>query len=146
MKKKKLIAIYKQFVYDDGSIEFERLDLPETLSNSCSARITQCLELVENFVNIYTTELGADFCWSSCIKKISRKYCINQASVIDKATRQIGFSSTEIKMILVDICKNPRGDSSKKLIERLKSFAPNAPTKTNDLIAIDNFFNSIMNK
>lgn len=146
---KKIIAVYKQTVYDDGSIELKKLESADDDSiqdiskfSGCSARIAHTLELIQGFLSEYNDDLGVNYCWSLAVKNISSKYNINESSVIDKATRQIGYNTSEIKSILVKIY-NKDNETIKELSDIMKQHSPNTSTKPADIKAIDDFFKSI---
>lgn len=152
---KKLIAVYKMEVFDDGTLKQTLLEQYAISGNvdtiqpeEVSARIRQIVGVVKEWVRLKNSDTGTVLSSSDLANHAIRVICeqeeVSYSTVADKATRQLYGSMKEFVDAL-DKFHNGQGNDGASLESKLKAVA-SSRTTIKDRQYISQSLNDIIEK
>ena len=136
MEEKKIIAVYRQIIYADGTLDttrmpieyiFDRVDMGnvsfETNDNSLipnpklSERIKQIMAVLDEISKYNINSAFAKLSpfefkklVSKCIKTISHNFKVSEPTVVDKISRQLSITKSDFVMLVYNFYKEDNKD------------------------------------
>lgn len=135
--KGRIISRYELIMYDTGAIDIKPLNVDKAVDDysSCSSRIKQVLSVVNEMENIDKNNSGLNDVeiYTSAISHVSKTLGVQQSTISDKLTRQLGKNADTIRPMILDYIRNGSPDLKTLLLSKVSK-----NSKSEDIQAITN--------
>lgn len=134
-----IIAKYELIIYENGVIETKRLDKQTSNDDysACSSRIRQILLVVKEMQHLLKNNLVLSDIeiYTTSIANIAESLKVEQSTIADKMTRQLGKNAEDIRTLIFDYIRNGSPELKKLLLVKVGK-----NTKLEDIRAINKTF------
>ncbi|KRQ87424.1 hypothetical protein ABG79_00762 [Caloramator mitchellensis] len=132
-----ITAKYELIIYNGGErIELNKINTFEDKVDysKCSSRISQILLCVlEMKKQLESNQSSSDMdIYTNAINKVAQNLKVNNTTIIDKLTRQLGLSAEQARKIIFDYLRNGSSDFRNLLLKKVSK-----NTKDYDISAIE---------